>query len=38
MLETYLVITLFRHEDCITSNCLEWCQFIKLPARSSSPL
>lgn len=38
MLETYLVITLFRHEDCITSNCLEWCQFIKLPVRSSSLL
>lgn len=24
MLERYLVITLLRHEDCITSNCLEW--------------
>lgn len=38
MLETYPVITLFRHEDCITSNCLEWCQFIKLLVRSSSLL
>lgn len=35
-LTMYLVIMLFRHGDCIISNCLNDNEFIKLAARSSS--